>query len=415
MPNSQWFTTNMQNIVELTQTLSKIPSESGCEENLRKLVLAELRSLNVEVWTDELGTIRAQIPKNQPGRFGQSLCLVGNLDHCAVSTYDGWIFPPYGGVITTDTIFGRGVCDPKGPLTSIIFALKCIMSNNLPIGGNLDLILVPSSCEAEGVALKNAFENEGLSPDFVLVIKPTNLRLATGHQGRTTLEMSMFSSGDSNWFSTHSDPTKRIATLLYHLQHTLDSPKSDEDLGTSSWGITGLSTFPKPTQFAPESCVALVERKTLADEDSDVVLREFQQAIQSIVIEGVDLGHVELKVRETDVLFSSGIKRQFKFSSPAWHLPKTDPSVEDCLEVLRKVNIFDPPIIHPYMTEASWTAGELGIPTVIYGPGDPTLVNTKQEQVKLSDLATAAKIYTELVQSLTSKPPPHIRPLVGSE
>lgn len=55
-----------------------------------------------------------------------------------------------------------------------------------------------------------------------------------------------------------------------------------------------------------------------------------------------------------------------------------------------------------FSTDGVATAGELGIPTVGFGPGDPSLAHQPNEHIALGDVAAAARGYCALAHRLTA-------------
>jgi len=65
------------------------------------------------------------------GQGEEMIAVLGHLD--VVPEGNGWTYPPYGGEIHNDKIYGRGALDDKGPTIGALFALKAIKDLNLPL------------------------------------------------------------------------------------------------------------------------------------------------------------------------------------------------------------------------------------------------------------------------------------------
>ena len=65
------------------------------------------------------------------GRGAEMVGVLGHLD--VVPAGEGWDYPPFGGEIHGDILYGRGVLDDKGPVIGAIYGLKAIRDLHLPL------------------------------------------------------------------------------------------------------------------------------------------------------------------------------------------------------------------------------------------------------------------------------------------
>ncbi len=60
--------------------------------------------------------------------FGEGEELIGIIGHLdVVPEGNNWTYPPFGGTIANNKIYGRGAIDDKGPVISSLYAMKAIM------------------------------------------------------------------------------------------------------------------------------------------------------------------------------------------------------------------------------------------------------------------------------------------------
>jgi acetylornithine deacetylase/succinyl-diaminopimelate desuccinylase-like protein len=64
--------------------------------------------------------------------------------------------------------------------------------------------------------------------------------------------------------------------------------------------------------------------------------------------------------------------------------------VEDALGFVPHVGKWD------FSTDGVYTAGVAGIPTIGFGPGEERYAHTVDDQIRLKDIESAAKVYAEL-------------------
>ena len=73
---------------------------------------------------------------------GPRLVMNGHLDTGPVVDLAQWTFPPFGGVIATDRIYGRGIADMKAGVAAIALAMRTLAEFRGHLRGELVLMLV---------------------------------------------------------------------------------------------------------------------------------------------------------------------------------------------------------------------------------------------------------------------------------
>jgi len=131
------------NIIKSTQDILKIRSVEGegkegmpFGEDVNKALeysLSLSEDLGFEVKNFEGYAGHADI--------GQGEKTVGILVHLdVVPEGEGWKYPPYGGEIHNDKIYGRGAIDDKGPAIATLYAMKAIKDSGLAIKNKIRII-----------------------------------------------------------------------------------------------------------------------------------------------------------------------------------------------------------------------------------------------------------------------------------
>lgn len=102
------------------------------------------------------------------GEGEEMAAVLGHLD--VVPEGDGWTYPPFGGEIHDNKLYGRGVLDDKGPVIGAFFALKAIRDLGLKTDRRIRVIFGTdeengSSCVKYYVANGGEMPAIGFTPD----------------------------------------------------------------------------------------------------------------------------------------------------------------------------------------------------------------------------------------------------------
>ena len=190
------------------QALIRIPSVTGGEEAVAAWAADALRDLGltVEVHRPDLAAHRADpdwpgeemerssLPVvigriGRPG--GRRLVLSGHLDVVPPGDPATWTTDPWAGEVRDGLLYGRGACDMKGGVASILGAVRALRA-----GGDLDRLegellvaFVPS--EEDGGQGTLAAIRAGVSGDMAIITEPSDLDIVVAHAGAITFRLTV--------------------------------------------------------------------------------------------------------------------------------------------------------------------------------------------------------------------------------
>src|SRR5258705_575526 len=149
-----------------------IPSVSGEEETLARLVEETARGWGLEVTRDELA-VRVDVRGRAPGR---TLALASHLD--VVPPGKGWTRDPFTPTVEGTRLYGRGSGDAKASVAAMLTAAKDVAD-----AGGLDcgrlLLLLGYGEETKHTTMERAVGMAG-GIDPAVIGRPTNPDLALG-------------------------------------------------------------------------------------------------------------------------------------------------------------------------------------------------------------------------------------------
>jgi acetylornithine deacetylase/succinyl-diaminopimelate desuccinylase-like protein len=157
--------------------------------------------------------------------------------------------------------------------------------------------------------------------------------------------------------------------------------------------ITKIDCKPGSGPIVPDYCEILVDRRMVHQQTMGKVLDEMDGLTEN--------AEVEIVVDEVTCYTGENIKNRQFF--PGW---LTDP---DHWLVKKGRNALEiglgkkPKIIGwEFSTDGVATAGQLDIPTIGFGPGNPALAHQPNEHISITDVTKAARGFNKLAESLTS-------------
>ena len=374
---------NLPRMNEFLRSLVRIPSLSGEEEEIAGVVSDELKDLGYEVDLDEMGNVIAR----RGGKHGRTILFDGHLDHIQPGAPESWSHPPYAAEVVDGVLYGRATVDMKGALAAMIYG--CAAPE---LSGEVVLTLVVHEETNEGVATRKIVEEKGLAPDACVLGEPTDLNLSIGQRGRCVFRIV------TRGVISHASMPELGKNALYKMTPIIDRLKEENQrlpvhpfLGPGSMAVTAITCKPGAGPIVPDYCEIQVDRRLVPQENLDGVFSEMKGYAPG--------AEVELLVDRLRCY--TGYEEEVRQYFQGWVTDRDHWSVKEGLDALEEGLGRKPEIIGwRFSTDGIATAGELGIPTIGFGPGDPSLAHQPDEHIALADVKAAARGYCALAHRL---------------
>jgi len=328
-------------VSKLTIDMLKVPSESGNERKMALLLAKRLRK-NFKVKLQKVnGSLNLFAFSGKP-----KIILTTHLD-----TVPGQL------KIRADKnyIYGRGSCDAKGIIASMILACEKAKKEGYTNFG----MLFDVCEETDFTGVKKSL---GLAkPKFVIVGEPTNLKLVVGQKGLLCLKIICL--GKAAHGATPEKGRSAINAILDILKKLREiNFQKDRLLGTTSINIGTISGGTARNVIA-DYAEALVELRTVRPNKEIVSAIEKVAAKKNVTIES-----------SYDPILNS--------------------TNEVGLNDLERTTV-------PYFTEMYFWAKKSK--AFVLGPGNPRLAHTDNEAVSKKGLEKAVQIYYDIIRTNQNK------------
>ncbi|NMO03636.1 M20 family metallopeptidase [Gordonia sp. TBRC 11910] len=366
-------------LTELTVALVETASENpgGTEAAAVAVLEKACAELGLTTSTHEVEPGRPNMTATLSGGNGPGLMFLGHSD--VVPAGPGWTDDPYRARIVDGRIIGRGTSDMKGGLAAIAIAMGALASTGVELSGPVELVATVDE-EEMGLGARNYVAHQSDSR-FVgcVVAEPTNMRIVHGCRGAAYLHIDV--TGRAAHSGRTSDGRSAIdaAAAIIDLIHD-DEPAVDPILGPGSWNV-GLIQGGQGISIVAPSCYLGVDRRLAPGERMDDIARIVRAKIEAAGIVGDGIG---VELRPTP-------------DTPAFVTSPDDPLVVDAAAVLDELALPSGLTTWSAACDGGFINGELGIPTIVLGPGDiNTQAHQADESVSIDELVCAAQVYLRL-------------------
>jgi succinyl-diaminopimelate desuccinylase len=327
-------------------------------------------------------------------RYGEGSCIALNAHGDVVPPGEGWSRPPYGGEVGDGKLYGRGAAVSKSDFATYAFAVRALeaVAGAGRLKGSVELHFTYDE-EVGGEKGPGWLLAKGLTrPDYAIVAS-FSYAIVTAHNGCLQFEVTV------NGRSAHAaipdsgvdalQAAVRILEALYACNRRYQAVTSKVAGIGHPYLNVGMISGGTNTNVVPGKVVFRIDRRSIPEEDPMAVEAEIREVIAAAAR---SLPQITVDVR------------RLLLANPLKPLPGNRPLVAALQRHARAVLDADiTPTGTPLYADAR-LYGEAGIPTVMYGAGPRTVLesNAKRadEHVQLQDLRCATKVIARTLLDL---------------
>ena len=376
-------------ILQLAQELVQSPSVNppGETRECAEIVSNKLKKdkIDVQIIEGKKGASNV-VARLQGKRSGKVLLLNGHLD--VVPPGADWTGDPFSGEIRDNKIYGRGTCDMKSGIASMIAAMIGFKRSGIPFNG--EILFMGVADEETGSEFGTVYllqNNIGSNADFAIVGEPTSMRVELGNRGLRWIDVTF------RGRSCHAgrpqlgiNPIVYAAKFIEAIQSMKFGNRNDAfEISSPTIAVTMVKGGSK-INVIPERCDLSIDRRMLPGEKTETVMDELQRMLDPILEE--EKGpHAEMKVRPAHW--------------DPYLISRDEQVAQATIKSFKRVTGREPEILaKSACTDGSHLFHLRGIPAVIFGPGNEYLSHKADECVEIEDIVLATHIYISIFNEL---------------
>lgn len=349
------------------------------EGEVAKYVRRFFEARGIETWEQEVFPGRPNVIARLPGKNpNRRLVLEAHTDTVSVK---GMTIPPFEPEIRDNKMFGRGSCDTKAGLATMMHALVSLKEEGIkPPCEVLLAAVVDEEYSYRGVVKLC----EDLKADAAIVAEPTEMRAVIATKG--VLRCRIIVHGKS----AHSSKPHLGVNAITHMARVIAAIEEDNTrmaalqhplvgCGTCNIGVIAGGV---QVNFVPDRCVIEIDRRLLPGQRASDAVAHYRQLLQSLEGITAELEEPLLLVDEAlDTTAESGV-------------------VQTATQVLREMGLNAEPCGVPFGCDAS-KLSRAGIPSIVFGPGSIDRAHTADEYVELDQVEQALEFQRRFILSFT--------------
>jgi acetylornithine deacetylase len=321
----------------------------------------------IETWEEIVFPGRPNVMARLPGRQrARRLLLEAHTDTVSIK---GMSIPPFDPIISEGKLYGRGSCDTKAGLATMMHAMLSLKEARITPPCEVVLAAVVDEEFSYRGVVKLC---ENLKADAAIVAEPTEVRAVIATKG--VLRCRIVVHGKS----AHSSKPHLGVNAITHMAKVLAAIEADNArmaviqhplVGSGTCNV-GVINGGVQVNFVPDRCVIEIDRRLLPGESAAKAVAEYQQLLNQLP--GI----------------SAEIEEPLLLVDEALDTPAESDVVQTASHILRDLGLNPEPCGVPFGCDASKLA-RAGIPSIVFGPGSIDRAHTADEYVELDQVEQA--------------------------
>jgi acetylornithine deacetylase len=355
----------------------KTPVTEPVEKNVADYIEALFRPYGVEMVRERVAPAHENLLIAIPGRDDLPATLFES--HMDTVPADDWSDRAFTPRVEGEIVYGRGACDDKGPLVSMILAALDILERGTAPPAPV-LLLAAGDEEYAQLGIRY-FREKCLPVGRGVFGEPTSLIPIVQHKG--TLRWDITVHGRS---AHTSRPELGVNAIEGMIQVIAEIAAHQEELRRrfTSPMITGPSLTVtmirggRTRNAVPDECVIALDFRLLPGMDLPACRAELIARLDRL---GLSLSHGDLQIQ-----------------TPPLNTDPDDPFSLQVLEICRRhagsgVQLEGV----PYGTDAAWISDRA--PALVLGPGSIATAHAVDEQIDIREVVACAEIYRDILMA----------------
>jgi acetylornithine deacetylase/succinyl-diaminopimelate desuccinylase-like protein len=275
-------------------------------------------------------------------------------------------------------LYGRGACDTKGSIASMLTALL-VLARNGPRPAGTEIVFAGLIDEENGQAGSRALAAGGCKADLAIVGEPTRLKIITAHKGSLWLRLETRGKAAHGACPHLGRNAVHLMARVVELLETEYARRLQGQrhplLGCPTVSVGSIAGGSQPN-IVPARCEASVDRRTLPGETFASVRAQMGELLRRHALR-------------------ASIHDMKCGACPPM---ETDPRLPLVRQFLQAAGQKGPAGVNFFCDAA--VLAKAGIPGVVFGPGDIAQAHTAEEWIALKSVETAAAWLLKFLQSL---------------
>lgn len=405
-----WIQEHQEEIIGFLSDMIRIPSVTGEEAQVQKLVASKLGELGfqVDVFEPDLEELQKhpafvkpqQGYKDRPNVVGvlkgsgegKSLLFNGHIDVIPAGAPDNWQHDPWGAEISNGKMYGRGTSDMKSGAAAMTMAVAAVRGSGIRLKGDIiSEYVVDEELTGNGTL---ACVMKGYKADAGICCETSSMCVQPGSIGRIWYEIRV--KGKAAGIQKHKEGVDAIELgyIIHQLVGEYEEKRMQKithhlypDIRSSIPCMIGQFDSGTYASAFPDACVLKGSMATVPGENSDKVKEDFTV----FITQNAAKQNHWFRENPPEVVFTG------YFAEPS-EIPVEAPIVKELVRQFRDTMKKDP-IISGRQGAADIrhlnTYGDT--PTVIFGPGLTEQMHANNEYVYIQDYLDAVKVLAHTI------------------